>query len=83
MTFRSPDDPYRDRKKVHMAALIRGDGAVSALCFKKPMRIVTSAATWTHTVRQVTCSACLKLIKERGLGDFGKETTFSLEEPKS
>lgn len=54
----SRDDPYHDRKVYHMAAKIRPDGAVSALCYKRPRAINLRVATWTIRPEAVTCPKC-------------------------
>lgn len=65
MTFRSRDDPYRDRKKYHRAAKSDGRGNVSALCFEQPRPIDLSVALWTIRDDAVTCEKCLKLIGQK------------------
>lgn len=52
-------------RTIHMASKIRADGAVSALCFSKPRAIDLNRASWTQIKDVVTCSRCLKLIKEQ------------------
>jgi hypothetical protein len=66
--FRPRDDPYRDNPKYHMAGLIRRtDGAVSALCFKRPRPINLEEALWTTDWSAVTCKNCLRLKPKDGL----------------
>ncbi len=64
MTFRSPNDPYRDELKYHMGHLWGPDGSVSALCFKRPRAINLEHALWTITRDAVTCKKCLRMLKE-------------------
>ena len=49
-------------KIYHKAKLIRGDGAVSALCFSRPRAIDLSKASWTNRDEAVTCEKCRKLL---------------------
>ena len=63
----SRDDPYHDRKVYHFARQWRADGAVSALCYKRPRPINLRIALWTITVKAVTCPRCLKMIRERDM----------------
>ena len=65
VTFRSPNDPYRDSKKVHRAAGMRSDGAVSALCFKRRRPINLDVASWTNRDDAVTCLKCMRILKAR------------------
>lgn len=65
MTFKSPNDPYRDDPKYHMADKWGPGGTVSALCFKRPRPIDLKVALWTITPEQVTCKKCLRLLKAR------------------
>ena len=60
MSFKSPDDPYRDRKKYHMGRYWNPRGEVSALCFKRPRPIDLKVALWTIRWDAVTCRACLR-----------------------
>ena len=57
----TPDDPYHDHKKYHMADLIM-PGYVSALCFAKPRAINLKVALWTIVPEAVTCKKCLRLM---------------------
>lgn len=66
VTFKSPDDPYGDRKKYHMADKFGPGGAVSALCFKRPRAIRLSDATWTLQPEAVTCVKCKRILSRRG-----------------
>lgn len=59
----SRDDPYRDRKKYHKAALFGQNGGVSALCFAKPRAIDLERALWTTDDEAVTCKKCLRAMK--------------------
>ena len=61
MALRSPLKP----KPYHMAKGIREDGAVSALCSRRPRRIDLTRASWTNRVEAVTCAKCLKIIGAR------------------
>lgn len=58
----SRDDPYHDRKVYHYAAKIRADGAVSALCFKRPRAINLKIALWTNRAEAVTCPRCRRAL---------------------
>ncbi len=49
-------------KPVHFASLMRGDGAVSALCFQKPRAIDLNRAIWTNEARRVTCKKCRAIL---------------------
>ena len=60
--FTATDDPYHDQKTYHMADVVRKDGAVSALCFKKPRAINLDVALWTIRPEAVTCAKCLRLL---------------------
>ncbi len=52
------------RKKVtHMAASVRDDGAVSALCFNGQRPIDLTKATWTIREEAVTCPRCRKAME--------------------
>jgi hypothetical protein len=51
------------QKVVHRAKQIRGDGAVSALCFRGPRPIDLSRASWTTRDAAVTCKNCLRALK--------------------
>lgn len=53
--------PAPRRRLVHMAAQIRDDGAVSALCYSEPKRIPYTA-TWTNRPEAVTCQKCKRLL---------------------
>lgn len=79
--FKSKDDPYRDRKKYHMAHLMSEKG-VSALCFTRPRPINLSVALWTIREEAVTCSKCLALIAKKrdgaGRGDSDSATPDAL-----
>jgi hypothetical protein len=44
---------------------MRDDGAVSALCFKRPREIDLSKSTWTICDEDVTCPKCLALMALR------------------
>lgn len=61
-------DPHTKRHArdvTHLATLIRADGDVSALCFKKPQAINLKRSRWTLAEAQVTCRACLDAIEAR------------------
>lgn len=53
-------------RRVHKAKLVRSDGRVSALCFRRPRPIDLSRASWTLRWSAVTCPACLAKL-ERSL----------------
>lgn len=54
------------RRIVHRAKHIRGDGAASALCFKRTKAIDMIRATWTTRDEAVTCPKCRKAMANRG-----------------
>jgi hypothetical protein len=64
----SPNDPYRDCKIYHKAALF-GTAGVSALCFRRPRAIDLTRALWTINDDAVTCPKCLRLMREAGRVD--------------
>ena len=45
-------------KVYHRAEKLRGDGAVSALCFSSPRAIDLRKASWTNRDEAVTCPKC-------------------------
>ncbi len=49
----------------HLARRIRGDGAVSALCFKMDWPIDLRHASWTIRFEAVTCPKCRALLKPK------------------
>ena len=51
---------YKHGRIYHMAGKIRGDGAVSAICYTKPMAINLRLASWTNRPEAVTCPRCKK-----------------------
>ncbi len=51
--------PPPAEKRYHMIDKIRPDGAVSALCFKRPRAINLKVSTWTNRREAVTCRKCL------------------------
>jgi hypothetical protein len=53
------------QKDYHKAALIRDNGDVSALCFKRPRAIDLRLALWTTDDRAVTCPKCRALLESR------------------
>jgi hypothetical protein len=53
------------RDVTHLGTPIR-DGAMSALCFKKPQAINPRRSRWTLVEKQVTCAACKAAIEKRG-----------------
>jgi plasmid maintenance system antidote protein VapI len=55
-------DRYRDNKKYHKAAKFRSDGAVVALCFKRPRAINLAHSLWTIRDAAVTCPKCLRIL---------------------
>lgn len=67
MTYRKSETTARSprRRTYHRAALIREDGFVSALCFKRPRAIDMRRATWTIRDEAVTCPKCLEAINAR------------------
>lgn len=52
-------------KIVHRADKIRSSGAVSAFCFASPKPIDLGRSTWSNRDEAVTCSRCLRLIREK------------------
>lgn len=51
-------------KRVHMAKLVRNDGAVVALCVFPELRVINlRRATWTTRPEAVTCPRCLHLLE--------------------
>jgi len=62
MTFASPDDPYRDRKKYHYSRKFGENGEVFALCFKTEKKIDLNVSLWTIRKEAVTCKKCLKIL---------------------
>lgn len=61
------DDPYRDRKKYHMAGKVNGRGGVSPACAKVPRALsLRRGESWTLRWEAVTCQACLALRPEGG-----------------
>lgn len=69
----SPEDPYRDNKKYHCGHLMREDGSVSALCFKRPRPIDLSKALWTNRDEAVTCQRCLRAMRQKKDAEKGKD----------
>ena len=53
---------HPDQKMYHKAALIRDDGSVSAMCFKRPRAINLRQALYTTDDDAVTCPKCLALM---------------------
>lgn len=51
-------------KVYHRAKSIRGDGAVSALCFKRPRAINLAVASWVMRDDAVTCPKCQELMAQ-------------------
>jgi len=51
--------PAPREKRVHMAKLIRSDGAVVALCVFPALRVIDlRRSTWTNRPWAVTCRRC-------------------------
>ncbi len=46
----------------HMAGKTRGDGAVSALCYRRPRSIDLTRVSWTIDPGNVTCERCIQLL---------------------
>lgn len=57
---------WDEMKVCHKAKFIAQDesGDVSALCYADPHRIDLAKATWTIRQEAVTCSKCLKIMRE-------------------
>lgn len=51
---------YKHGRIYHKARFIRGDGAISALCFKTQRPINLRLASWTNRPEAVTCYRCKK-----------------------
>jgi hypothetical protein len=47
-------------KVMHLAKMVRCDGAVSPLCAKKPRALDLRISTWTIRENAVTCKKCLE-----------------------
>ena len=47
----------------HKGVRVRSDGAVSALCFKRPRAINMKIATWVYRDEAVTCPRCLEALR--------------------
>jgi hypothetical protein len=63
------NDPYHDKKPVHLAKMISNNGDVSPLCAKKPRKINLKTETWTNRAEAVTCKKCLLLLPGGTIGD--------------
>lgn len=48
-------------KTIHLASMVRSDGAISARCSDHP-RAISKRASWTYREGEVTCPRCLALI---------------------
>ena len=56
------DDPYYDRKAVHIAKHCTIDGRVSALCYKRPRAIdLKRGQSWVLEPERATCPKCRKI----------------------
>ncbi len=56
-------DPYYDIKVYHMADKSRTDGAVSALCYRRPRAInLDKGYSWTIIESCVTCPKCKAIL---------------------
>ena len=53
-------------KIIHRASVVRGDGAVSALCYKRPRPINLARTTWTNRNEATTCPKCLAALESEG-----------------
>ena len=51
-------------RPIHLAILVRKDGAVSPLCAKRPRPLKLSQASWTLRHEAVTCAKCRRLLDE-------------------
>lgn len=49
-------------KTVHMAGKVRGDGAISAACYRTPKPINLAISTWTIRPEAVTCPKCRRVL---------------------
>lgn len=58
------DDPYHDKKKYHMAALMSSKGDVSPLCAVKPRKLNLKRELWTLEKEAVTCKKCLEILNQ-------------------
>lgn len=52
----------RAGKTVHLAGRVRGDGAISAACYRTPKPIDLAISTWTIRPDAVTCPKCRRVI---------------------
>lgn len=52
------NDPYHDRKPVHLAKLIAPNGNVSPACATTPRMLNLKRETWTIREEAVTCKKC-------------------------
>jgi hypothetical protein len=55
------DDPYNDRKIVHLAKLISNKGDISPACAKKPRKLNLKLSKWSLRKNAVTCTKCLNI----------------------
>jgi hypothetical protein len=51
-------------RPIHLAKMIRNDGAVSPLCAKKPRKLDLKISSWTNRAEAVTCKKCLDIISK-------------------
>jgi hypothetical protein len=49
-------------KPIHLAKMIREDGAISPLCAVKPRKLDLKISSWTNRKEAVTCNKCLDII---------------------
>ena len=58
------DDPFYEQTVYHIAKHIRADGAVSALCYKRPRAInLQRGQSWVLEAERATCPKCRKLAR--------------------
>jgi len=51
-------------RPIHLAILVRADGAISPLCATKPRGLALRQSAWTLRHAAVTCPKCLALLDE-------------------
>lgn len=63
-----PGPPARQRV-YHFAAKVRADGAMSALCYRRPRPIDLRLALWTIRREAVTCPKCKALLEANNMAE--------------